>query len=69
MPEVTAKLDGRPDFSTDRMMDATLSLDFHSFFATNPEVVKRGLRLEPEAFKDFRFLTDLKPGAKTQSRH
>jgi len=69
MPEVTAKLDGRPDFSTDRMMGATLSLDFHSFFATNPEVVKPGLGLELEAFKDFRFLTDLKPGAKSQARH
>ena len=41
--------------SPDRMMDARVPLDFNSFFATNPEVVKRGMGLQPEAFKDFKF--------------
>lgn len=49
----------------DRMMDAKVPLDFNSFFATNPEVVKRGMGLQPEAFKDFRFSTPVKtPAAK-----
>jgi hypothetical protein len=30
-------------------------LDFPDLFATNPEVVKRGIGLQPEAFKDFGF--------------
>jgi len=30
-------------------------LDFPDFFATNPEVVKRGIGLQPEKFRDFRF--------------
>jgi hypothetical protein len=30
-------------------------VDFNSFFATNPEVVKRGIGLQPVAFKDFAF--------------
>ena len=42
-------------FPPDRMMDPGLKLDFNSFFATNPEVVKRGIGLQPEAFKDFKF--------------
>jgi hypothetical protein len=42
-------------FPPDRMMDPNLKLDFKSFFATNPEVVKRGIGLQPEAFKDFKF--------------
>jgi len=49
----------------DRMMDAKVPLDFNSFFATNPDVVKRGMGLQPEAFKDFRFSTPVKtPAAK-----
>lgn len=33
--------------------------DFNGLFATNPEVVKRGIGLQPEAFRDFHFkLTD-----------
>lgn len=39
----------------DRMMDARVPLDFNSFFATNPEVVKRGMGLQPEAFREFKF--------------
>ena len=42
-------------FPPDRMMDPGLKLDFNSFFATNPEVVKRGIGLQPEAFKDYNF--------------
>jgi len=42
-------------FAPDRMMDPGLKLDFNSFFATNPEVVRRGIGLQPEAFKDFIF--------------
>lgn len=29
--------------------------DFNGFFATNPTVVKRGIGLQPEAFRDFHF--------------
>ena len=33
--------------------------DFNALFATNPEVVKRGIGLQPEAFRDFHFkMTD-----------
>jgi hypothetical protein len=42
-------------FPPDRMMDPRLKLDFNSFFATNPEVVKRGIGLQPEAFRDYKF--------------
>ena len=42
-------------FSPDRMMDSTFKVDFNSFFATNPELMKRGIGLQPEAFKDFHF--------------
>lgn len=38
----------------DRMMDARVPLDFNSFFATNPEVIKRGMGLQPEAFREFK---------------
>jgi hypothetical protein len=30
-------------------------LDFDDFFANNPECVKRGIGLQPEVFKDFKF--------------
>ena len=39
----------------DRMMDATFKVDFDAFFTTNPELIKRGIGLQPEAFKDFHF--------------
>ncbi|MFN0077983.1 MAG: hypothetical protein ACKVY0_16120 [Prosthecobacter sp.] len=39
----------------DRMMDATFKADFDAFFTTNPELIKRGIGLQPEAFKDFHF--------------
>ena len=47
--------------SPDRMMNSTVPLDFNSFFATNPEVVKRGMGLQPEAFRDFKFLPEATP--------
>jgi len=42
-------------FPPDRMMNSNLKLDFDSFFATNPELVKRSIGLRPEAFKEFDF--------------
>lgn len=45
----------KSEFSPDRMMEPDLKLDFNSFFATNPELLKRGIGLQPEAFKDFNF--------------
>jgi tetratricopeptide (TPR) repeat protein len=34
------------------------SPDFELLFATNPELVRRGIGLQPEAFRDFHFKTD-----------
>jgi len=48
-----AVADGKPGFPPDSMPP---DADFDAFFATNPEVVKRGLGLQPEAFKDFKFV-------------
>lgn len=31
------------------------TLDFPDFFATNPELIKRGIGLQPKAFQDFKF--------------
>ncbi|MFA7157683.1 MAG: hypothetical protein WC299_00155 [Kiritimatiellia bacterium] len=31
--------------------------DFKDFFAQNPDLVKRGIGLQPEAFKDYQFIT------------
>ena len=45
----------KPGFAPDRLMDPAIKLDFDSFFATNPEVAKRGIGLQPDAFKDYRF--------------
>lgn len=44
-------------FAVEAMMNQRLDLDFHSFFATNPEYVSRGIGLDPEAFADFDFTT------------
>lgn len=43
------------EFPPDRLMNPALALDFSSFFATDPEVVKRGIGLQREAFEDFHF--------------
>src|SRR5690606_20899935 len=32
-------------------------LDFPDFFATNPELIKRGIGLQPDVFQDFKFET------------
>ncbi len=40
-------------FAPDRMMEPGLKLDFDSFLATNPDLVKRGIGLQREAFKDL----------------
>jgi len=42
-------------FGPDAMMNPRLDLDFDSFFATNPEVLKWDIGLQPRAFQDFRF--------------
>jgi len=42
-------------FPPDRLMRASLKLDFDSLFATNPEVLRRGIGLQPFAFDDFDF--------------
>ncbi|MFA7159347.1 MAG: hypothetical protein WC299_08590 [Kiritimatiellia bacterium] len=41
-------------FPPDRIFKIT-KLDFNSYFATSPELVRRGIGLQPEAFKDFNF--------------
>ncbi|HWL54336.1 MAG TPA: chondroitinase-B domain-containing protein [Chthoniobacteraceae bacterium] len=40
-------------FPADRLASPGLELDFRDLFATNPEVVERGIGLEPGAFADF----------------
>ena len=42
-----------PEFSIDQFVDTKVPLDFPDLFATNPEVVKRGMGLQPEAFADL----------------
>ncbi|MFA7159340.1 MAG: hypothetical protein WC299_08555 [Kiritimatiellia bacterium] len=54
-PGVKGNPKDKSGYAPDRMMDPGLKLDFSSFFATDPEVVKRGIGLQPEAFKDFVF--------------
>ena len=54
-PGLPGKPKDKTGFSPDRLMDPTLALDFDSFFATNPELIKRGIGLQPEAFRDFKF--------------
>ena len=45
----------------DRMMEPGLKLDFDSFFATNPELIKRGIGLQPAASHDFQFNASKRP--------
>ena len=42
-----------PEFPIDQFVDTKVPLDFPDLFATNPEVVKRGMGLQPEAFADM----------------
>ena len=61
-PGVKGNPADKSGFGPERLMDPALKADFDAFFATNPEVVRRGIGLQPEAFKDFRF--DRKEGTK-----
>jgi len=45
----------RTPFTVDALYADGLTLDFPDLFATNPEVVARGMGLQPEAFADFHF--------------
>jgi hypothetical protein len=54
-PGVKGRPEDKSGYAPDRLMDPALKLDFDSFFTTNPELIKRGIGLQPEAFKDFRF--------------
>lgn len=54
-PGVKGNPQDKSGFAPDRMMEPTLRLDFDSFFATNPEVLKRDMGLQPAAFADFHF--------------
>lgn len=62
-PGVKGNPKDKSGFSPDRMMDATFPADFDAFFATNPELKRRGIGLQPEAFRDFHFT---KPTTATQ---
>jgi hypothetical protein len=42
-----------PEFCIDQFVDTKVPLDFPDLFATNPEVIKRGMGLQPEAFADM----------------
>ncbi|MHC4872253.1 MAG: chondroitinase-B domain-containing protein [Planctomycetota bacterium] len=43
------------DFYPDRLMYPEIELDFDSFFTQNEELKKRGIGLQVEAFKDYKF--------------
>ena len=60
-PGVAGKPTDKAGFSPDRMMEPGLKLDFDSFFATNPELLQRGIGLQREAFKDFHFRQPVTP--------
>jgi len=50
-----------PEFSVELLLNPRLPIDFDSFFATNREVIERGIGLQPEAFNDFLFERDEPP--------
>ncbi len=56
-PGVAGNPDDKSGFSPDRLLNPSLAIDFNSFFATNPELLQRGIGLQPEAFADFHFST------------
>ena len=60
-PGVKGNPQDKSGFSPDRMMDATFKVDFDSFFATNPELIQRGIGLQREAFQDFHFNRNTPP--------
>lgn len=49
--------DGEPIYTVDRMTGHGV-IPMNNFFATNPEVVERGIGLQPEAFDDYHFHQD-----------
>ncbi len=60
-PGVKGNPQDKSGFSPDRMMDSTFKVDFDSFFTLNPELVRRGIGLQPDAFKDFHFISTAAP--------
>ena len=58
-----ADKDGKPVFQVDKLLGKK-DLDFPDLFATDPEVARRGIGLQPEAFKDFHFNTNKTRNAK-----
>ena len=54
-PGVAPNAKRKNTYARDWMMNPALELDFDSFFTTNPELIKRGIGLQPQAFRDFRF--------------
>ena len=52
-----------PAFPIDAFYNEGSTLDFPDFFATNPEVVARGIGLQPDEFKDFHFNAAKAPSA------
>lgn len=54
-PGVRGKPDDKSGFSPDRLINLQGDLEFYMFFATNPELVERGIGLQPEVFADFHF--------------
>ena len=55
-PGVKGNPSDKSGFSPDRMMDSTFKADFDTFFATNPELIRRGIGLDPAAFQDMHFM-------------
>lgn len=47
--------EGRPVYLADRLLARGRDLDFPDLFATDPELVARGIGLQPDAFQDFWF--------------
>ncbi|MBL8826867.1 MAG: right-handed parallel beta-helix repeat-containing protein [Planctomycetaceae bacterium] len=54
-PGVKGNPSDKSGFSPDRMMDATFPVDFPSFYAQHPELIRRDIGLQPQAFEDFHF--------------
>jgi hypothetical protein len=52
--------DGKQLFMVDQLLGKK-DLDFPDLFATDPEVVRRGIGLKPEDFADFKFNTTNRP--------
>ncbi|MFA7160587.1 MAG: hypothetical protein WC299_14920 [Kiritimatiellia bacterium] len=53
-PALTSGPENKKGFAPERVLGKP-DLDFNSFFATNPELRKRGIGLQPDVFRDFKF--------------